>query len=129
MLTITGISPISALPGTVVTVYGTGFIAAAVDDYVVIIGGENAAVLAMTATELQFTVPASIGTGPVDVTVKHLTDEDEATLPLACYLLAAPAAHDPGNLLLGGARAVFLDGRPVGLSGWPGEAGARGDAV
>jgi len=118
-MTITAVTPISGMPGTTVTIYGTGFVADALDDYLVTIGDESAAVSAVSATELRCTVPVIAANGPVDVTVRHIPDEEEITLPRAFYLLGSAVAPDAANLLQGGARAVFLDGRPVGYLNGP----------
>ena len=113
-MTITAISPICGLPGETITIYGTGFIPDAPEEYLVAIGDESAAVSVVSATEMCCTVPILATFGPLDVTVRYLPDEEEITLVRAFYLLESAAAPDAGNLLMGGARAVFLDGRPVG---------------
>ncbi|MEI7832871.1 MAG: IPT/TIG domain-containing protein [bacterium] len=118
-MTITAISPISGLPGAVVTIYGTGFVADAPEEYLVAIGDESATVSAVSATELRCTVPALAAFGPLDVTVRHIPDEEEIILPRAFYAKAVAVAPDAGNVLMGGARAVFLDGRPVGYLNGP----------
>ncbi|HOF86846.1 MAG TPA: IPT/TIG domain-containing protein [Armatimonadota bacterium] len=114
MATISSVFPLAGVAGAVVTVRGGGFIAQTQAR----IGGVSAAVSVVSATELAVTVPAGVAAGPADLAV---SDDGLAwaTLAKGVYVLAAPATTTPGNLLQGSARAVFIDGRPVGFTDAP----------
>jgi hypothetical protein len=114
MVTIAGVFPVAGVAGDVVTVRGDGF-AAGLHGAV---GGVAATVAVVSAQEATVTLPAGAAAGPADLALR----EDGAawtTLAKGLYVLAAPAAPAAGNLLQGGARAVFIDGRPVGFTDAP----------
>jgi len=73
LLTVSGLSPSQGLPGTVVTIAGSGFSANAADIIVTLAGANNtsvrATVTAATAASLQAVVPREAITGPVVVRV------------------------------------------------------------
>ncbi len=68
VLTVFGITPLTALTGTTITIQGQGFNANPALN-VVTIGGVAATVVSATATTLAVTVPAGTTGGPVTVTV------------------------------------------------------------
>jgi hypothetical protein len=108
MPTIASVQPLSGQAGETVTIRGAGFAAGCT----VRIGATNALADVVSAQEVRAIVPADLA-GSVDVAV------DDAVLPLGFYALAATWSVDRGALLQGGARAVYLDGLPVGLLDGP----------
>jgi len=116
MVAITQIFPIAGVAGTAVSIRGTGFNAAAPIDHVVTFGGRPALMITvLSSQEMIATVPSGVSAGPVDVTVSADAGVTTATSAKAFYALSAAHVQTPGNLVQGGARAVFLDGRPVGF--------------
>jgi hypothetical protein len=114
MATISCVFPMAGVAGAVVTVRGSGFAAGMVAR----IYGVAADVEVISAQEAGVTIPAGVAAGPADLAVS----EDGATwstLPKGVYVLSAPATATPANLVQGGARAVFIDGRPVGFTDAP----------
>ncbi|WBA44392.1 FG-GAP-like repeat-containing protein [Hymenobacter canadensis] len=82
--TVTGVSPAAELPGTVVTLTGTGFTAGSTVSF----GGTAAAsVSVVSATTLTATVPASLaaGSAPVSVTTGDGTSATQPFSVLAVY--------------------------------------------
>ncbi|MEX6690330.1 FG-GAP-like repeat-containing protein [Danxiaibacter flavus] len=69
---ITSFSPLSGLPGSTVTINGSGFSSMAAEN-IVLIGGTRAYVIAASANKLTVQVPRGITTKPISVTVNHLT--------------------------------------------------------
>ncbi len=69
---VAGISPSSGVPGTSVTLLGSGFSAVPAEN-IVRFGGVRATVTAATTTSLTVTVPSGASYGPVSVTVAGLS--------------------------------------------------------
>lgn len=114
MVMITGLFPVAGVAGDVVTVRGGGF----AEGLQAAVGGVAATVVVISAQEATVTLPEGAGVGPVDLA---LSADGAAwtTLAKGVYLLTTPAAPVAGNLLQGGARAVFIDGHPVGFTDAP----------
>ncbi|RYE59101.1 MAG: hypothetical protein EOP48_01965 [Sphingobacteriales bacterium] len=68
---ISSIQPKNPAPGDVVTITGTGFGTSAAD-VKVNIGSTTITVTSVTATEIKFTVPATIATGDLSVLIKDV---------------------------------------------------------
>src|SRR6478735_142293 len=69
---ITSFSPLSGLPGSTVTINGSGFSSMPVEN-IVLVGGTRAHIIAASANKLKAQVPRGITTKPISVTVNHLT--------------------------------------------------------
>lgn len=119
MITLTHATPLAVLAGDTLTLTGTGFDPDTPAAHPVTLGGLPAAVTAVTATTLQVTVPDGVQAGPVDVRASADAGATWATLPRGVYLLITPAVSTAANLVQGSARAVFIDGRPVGYTDQP----------
>jgi hypothetical protein len=120
MATITSVSPAAGTAGTVVTVRGSGFNTETPAANQVTFGGTAAVeITVVSASELRVTLPVTAAHGPADAAVSADGGLTWATLAKGCYLLATAQATTPGHLVQGGARAVFIDGRPVGFTDAP----------
>lgn len=115
MVAMQSITPIAGLAGETVHIHGSEF----TETMQVALGGVAAVVTARSATELAVVIPAASPAGPVDVTVSAEAGVVQATLPRGLYIMAAEATFTPDNLVQGSARAVFIDGRPVGFTDGP----------
>ncbi len=69
---ITSFSPLSGLPGSTVSIYGSGF-SSTPSQNIVLIGGTRAYVIAASPSKLTVQVPRGITTKPISVTVSNLT--------------------------------------------------------
>lgn len=120
MLTLSQLFPIAGTAGATVTLLGSGFLPFAPEQHVVTFGGVPATGIVVPGTqELRATVPALPTPGPVDIAVSNDGGATFVTLPRAFYALLTPFAIAPANLLQGGARAVYVDGVPVGMTDGP----------
>ena len=81
--TVTSVSPAAELPGTVVTITGTGFTAGSTVSF----GGTTASVSYVSATQLTATVPATLaeGSAPVSVSTSSSTSATQPFSVLAVY--------------------------------------------
>ncbi len=118
-MTITHVTPIAGLAGDVLTLTGTDFNITDPSHNQVTVGAFPATVTTVSASTLQVTVPAGVQAGPVDVQVSADNGATWALLPRGAYILLAAATTSVTNLVQGSARAVYIDGRPVGYTDQP----------
>ncbi|MFJ9432553.1 RHS repeat-associated core domain-containing protein [Streptomyces sp. NPDC101490] len=106
-LSVLSMVPVRAAAGARVTLSGTGFAPAAVDNTVVL-GGKPATVVSATATRLVVQVPAEAATGKAVVGVAGASAESTETFTPAT---GAPEVTDPGAVAGIPGTTVVLQGR------------------